>query len=88
MAVYILKHATNRMKHVHMNHVMAEQARLKETTSRDEALIELKALMGDRFRPWYDRLYSKYRHTNVQVYERRIFNRLNCERKKKTSAVG
>lgn len=88
MGVYGLKGITaGTMQIVHMNQVMDDNERFRNPTDRDEVIIELKALMGDRWRTWYDFLYDRYRRTNVPLYEKLLLMKLERERNNARTAA-
>lgn len=80
MAVYHLKHATPRMKYLHMRNVMEFRADLKDTQlnppDRHVALADIKEMMGSDFHAWYDEVYKLRAANQEEEYESAIFEKL------------
>lgn len=79
--VYHLKHATPRMKYIHMRNMMEFKADLKENQvnppDRHIALADIKDLMGSAdFNTWYDKVYELRRRELHAEYEQAIFSKL------------
>lgn len=71
-----------------MNMIMELRKELKKPkTTRDNALNEIRRLMGgEKFGYWFNPLYDTYFGKDMPTYERKIFNKLRYERRKKRIA--
>lgn len=81
MSVYGLKHSTGKMQIHHMNFVLAWRRdlndRMRNPTDREQALRQIKEIMGSEpFNAWYREVHKLRAEHKPEEYEQAIFKKL------------